>query len=318
LSTPSFDTHANSLIARYSALNAPRENGVIFRYRLEGAHSAWTETAQRELQFARLAPGAYRLEVEAQDGFGVWSGRRAEFPFRVLTPWFLTWWFIGLCALIPLAAVAGMLRLRMLGAQRKERELVRIVEEKTADLQLANAELSRLSFTDSLTGLANRRVFDQQLEKECARLTRSGEELSLIMLDIDHFKALNDSQGHQRGDEFLVLLGAELNRLARRRIDVAARFGGEEFGVILPRTSAADAAILAESVRLAIEGLQLPHPASPVAPFLTISAGVATASLEGWSTPERLLAAADQALYKAKRNGRNRVRVQQVDATPSE
>jgi len=165
-----------------------------------------------------------------------------------------------------------------------------------------------------LTGLANRRIFDQTLVKECARLTRTGEQLSLVILDVDHFKALNDSQGHQRGDEYLVLLGAELTRLTRRRIDVAARIGGEEFAMILPETTAADAANLAESVRLAIAGLELSHPASMTAPFLTVSAGVATATLGGWTTPEKLVSAADQALYGAKQTGRNRVIVAQWDA----
>jgi diguanylate cyclase (GGDEF)-like protein len=305
--TPSFGSYANSLIARYSALNATRENGVVFHYRLVGANSSWTETSQRELQFANLAPGSYRLEIEAQERDGAWSGRRAEFPFNILPPWYRSWWFIILCILIPLLIAAGVLRWRMLSTQRRERELVQLVTEKTTDLQQANEKLQKLSFTDSLTGLANRRVFDQLLEKECARLTRSGEELSLIMLDVDHFKALNDSQGHQRGDECLGLLGAEMIRLARRRIDVAARIGGEEFAMILPGTSAADAASIGESVRLAIEELRLPHPSSLVVPFLTISVGVATASLEGWSTPEKLLAAADRALYRSKRNGRNRV-----------
>jgi diguanylate cyclase (GGDEF)-like protein len=307
LSNPSFAIRENSLVARYSVPNAPRENEVVFRYRLEGANSAWTETAQRELQFARLAPGQYRLEIEAQDSHRVWSGYRAEFPFRILTPWYRTWWFICLCTLIPLSAVLVALRLRMMSARRRERELVRLVEEKTADLQRANEELSRLSLTDPLTGLANRRAFDQTLEKECARLTRTGSQLSLVMLDLDHFKALNDSEGHQRGDEYLVLLGAELIRLARRRIDVAARFGGEEFALILPGTNSADAARLAELARMAIARIELPHPGSPVGSFLTASGGVATATVEGWNTPEKLIAATDRALYRAKRTGRNRV-----------
>ena len=307
LVNPSFGIHANTLIARFSALNASRVNEVDFRYRLEGAQTAWTVTAQRELQFANLAPGAYRLQIEAQDSDGVWSGHRAEYPFRILTPWYWTWWFISLCAMVPFTVTAGVLRMRMLGAQRRERELVQLVDEKTADLQRANEELSRLSFTDPLTGLANRRAFVQALEKECARMTRTHSELSLAMLDVDHFKALNDSKGHQRGDEYLALLGAELRRIARRRIDVAARYGGEEFAMILPETNADQAMQIAESARLAIADLKLPHPASPVASFLTISAGVATASLDGWSTPEKLIAAADQALYRAKRTGRNRV-----------
>jgi diguanylate cyclase (GGDEF)-like protein len=106
----------------------------------------------------------------------------------------------------------------------------------------------------------------------------NGSAVSLVILDVDHFKALNDSEGHQRGDEYLKLVGSELTRLAKRQIDLAARYGGEEFAVILPATDAAGATRVAESVRLAIAGLQLPHPASPVAPFLTVSVGVATAT----------------------------------------
>jgi diguanylate cyclase (GGDEF)-like protein len=97
-----------------------------------------------------------------------------------------------------------------------------------------------------------------------------------------------------------------LTRLVKRQIDLVARYGGEEFAVILPATSAADAERLGESTRLAIAGLKLPHPASEVAPFLTVSVGVATATVEGWKTPEELVAAADEALYSAKRSGRNR------------
>ena len=305
LSNPSFRAPSNSLIARYSVPNAPRENEIVFRYRLEGANSAWTETAQRELQFAKLAPGEYRLEVEAQDGFGVWSAYRAEFPFRILTPWYWSWWFISFCALIPFSVVMVTIRVRMVGARKRELELVRLVEEKTVDLQRANDELSRLSYTDSLTGLANRRIFDQTLEKECARMKRTGCALSLLMLDVDRFKALNDSEGHQRGDEYLTLLAAQLTANVRRKSDLVARYGGEEFAVILPESSKTAALEIAESMRLAIESLALQQPASKVLPYLTISAGVVTA--QGWTNPEELIAAADLALYAAKRSGRNRV-----------
>jgi diguanylate cyclase (GGDEF)-like protein len=313
---PSFDIHAGSFIARYSSPNAARENGVVFRYRLEGANSTWTETAQRELQFAALVAGAYRLEIEARDSDGVWSGHRAEFPFEILTPWYWTWWFLGTCGLIPVSVVLGVLRLRILGAQRREHELQRVVEEKTADLRRVNEDLLQLSSLDSLTGLANRRVFDQTLEMECARLKRTGSAVSLVMLDVDHFKALNDSEGHQRGDEYLTSVASELTRHAKRKIDLAARYGGEEFAVILPETGAAGAERVAESVQLAIAGLKLPHPASPIGPFLTVSVGVATATQEWHSSPEELVAAADRALYGAKRGGRNRVNVEQREAAP--
>jgi diguanylate cyclase (GGDEF)-like protein len=315
---PTFGSPSNSLIARYAAPNAPRENGVVFRYRLEGANSTWTETDQRELRFAALAPRAYRLEIEARESDGVWSGQRAEFPFEILRPWYWTWWFVGTCGLISGLVVFGAIRWRMLAAQRREQELQRMVEEKTVALRRVNEELLQLSSVDSLTGLANRRAFDQTLRLECARLKRTGSAFSLLMLDIDHFKALNDSDGHQRGDECLKLVGAELRRLVKRQSDLAARFGGEEFAVILPETGADGAAHLAELLRLAIASLELPHPASPVAPFLTVSVGVATAMREWPSSPEELVTAADQALYGAKKSGRNRVIVAQRKAVSTQ
>ena len=311
---PSFGAHNNSLIARYSALNAPRQNGVIFRYRLGEANSTWTETAQRELHFANLAPGDYRLEIDAREQDGEWNPHTARFPFSILTPWYLSWWFAALCVLVPLSVMAGVLRLRFLGAQRREARLVLLVEQKTADLQRANLELSRLSFTDPLTGLANRRVFDQTLSKECARVQRNDSAVSLLAIDADHFKMLNDSLGHQCGDDCLVSLGVEFTSLCKRQTDLAARCGGEEFGIILPDTGATDAEQFAQSLCLAIAALKLPHPASPVAPFVTVSIGVATATQERWFTPETLLAAADQALYAAKKAGRNRVYVAQPGA----
>ena len=316
LRNPSVGIHSNALTARYSALDAPRESSVVFRYRLMPVKSAWTETTQRELQFAELAPGAYRLEVDARDSDGAWSGRVGEFPFEILTPWYRTWWFLGACGLAPLLMAAAALRWRMLSARQRERDLVRIVEEKTVDLRRANEDLLRLSSLDPLTGLANRRVFDQTLEKECARLNRTGSAVSLVLLDVDHFKALNDSEGHQRGDEYLVRVAAALSRLAKRHVDVAARYGGEEFALILPETNSADAAPFAESVRLAIAGLELPHPASLVAPVLTVSVGVSTATLEWCHTPGQLVAAADHALYEAKKNGRNRVKVARRESVP--
>ena len=317
LANPSFAIHDNSLIARYSALNAPRQNGVIFHYRLGGENSPWTETPLRELHFANLAPGAYRLEVGARDEDSEWSTQSAHFQFRILTPWYQTWWFAAMCVLVPLSVVAGAVRLNFLGAQQRERTLTLLVEEKTADLLRANQELSRLSFTDPLTGLANRRVFDQTLAKECARVLRNTSAVSLLCIDVDHFKLLNDSQGHQSGDDCLVSLAAELTRLCRRQTDLVARCGGEEFAVILPDTGAGDAEQFAQAVRLAVAALQMPHPASPIASYLTVSVGVSTATQERWSTPESLLGAADLALYAAKKGGRNRVCIAQPESDAS-
>jgi diguanylate cyclase (GGDEF)-like protein len=199
--------------------------------------------------------------------------------------------------------------LRLIGAQKREQELVKLVAEKTADLSLANEELKKLSNTDPLTGLANRRIFDQTLERECSRVRRTNSQLSLLMIDVDNFKALNDSEGHQKGDEYLISVATELKRSCKRRTDTAARYGGEEFVIILADTDAAHAIGFAELIRLAVAALGLPHPASMTAPFLTVSVGVATASGKGCFTPEALIAEADHALYAAKTAGRNRVSV---------
>jgi diguanylate cyclase (GGDEF)-like protein len=211
-----------------------------------------------------------------------------------------------------------VLILRFLSAQRRESELRQEIAKKTAELQRANEKLTVLSSTDSLTGLANKRVYDQSLGWECARVLRMNSVASLLSIDIDHFKILNDTQGHLRGDECLVAVAAELTRLCRRKLDLAARCGGEEFAMILPLTKSADAERIAENVRQAIADLKIPHPTSPVAPYLTVSVGVATATPEWCCTREALLAAADRALYAAKNGGRNRVCVAQRETAGEE
>ena len=126
---------------------------------------------------------------------------------------------------------------------------------------------------------------------------------------MDHFKSLNDSAGHQKGDEYLMMLGQEFLRAARQQIDLVSRIGGEEFAFILPSTNAAEATQIAERLRLNVEALNLPHPASSVAASLTVSIGVATATQKQHCSSEELVGAADQALYRAKNLGRNRVQV---------
>ncbi len=191
--------------------------------------------------------------------------------------------------------------------QRRERELVSLVEERTAELRQANEDLVRLSSVDSLTGVPNRRTLDRALEREWARMLRTNNPLSLLIVDVDHFKVLNDSEGHQHGDECLILIASELRRLVRRETDLAARYGGEEFAMILTSTDAADAMRFAENARLAIMGLELPSVHSPVAPVVTVSIGVATAVHGSFANVAEFLAAADHALYAAKGRGRNRV-----------
>jgi diguanylate cyclase (GGDEF)-like protein/hemerythrin-like metal-binding protein len=161
---------------------------------------------------------------------------------------------------------------------------------------------------DQLTGLANRRRIDEVLSKEWPRAKRNASPLSLVMLDVDLFKTFNDRYGHQRGDDCLKSVARILQAGAQRGGDLAARYGGEEFLLILPDTDAAAARRLTETVRHAIEALDMRHEPSPFGK-VTISAGVAALSNGSYENTESLLRAADMALYRAKRNGRNQVQV---------
>lgn len=183
--------------------------------------------------------------------------------------------------------------------------VMRDVSERHA-LQL---RLEREATTDSLTGLSNRRAFDEALEREWARAVRADTELSLILLDVDHFKPFNDRYGHPAGDACLRRVAMAVQSVVQRPGDLAARYGGEELAVILPRTPAAGAAKVAEALRLAVQGLGVGH-ADSACGVLTISLGVATAAGPVGLTiamPAGLLIGADGALYRAKNNGRNRV-----------
>ncbi len=181
------------------------------------------------------------------------------------------------------------------------------VAERTRELEGANAELARLSLTDALTGLANRRRLDETLDVEFARLRRSGAPLSLIFLDIDHFKLFNDTYGHVAGDDCLRRIGALIESLVNRAPDLAARYGGEEFAIVLPETDMSGAAMLAEQIRAGIEHLTIPHCTSNVADRVTASLGVVTVTPSAGSQAAEVLRLADAQLYQAKAQGRNRV-----------
>jgi diguanylate cyclase (GGDEF)-like protein len=164
------------------------------------------------------------------------------------------------------------------------------------------------TFSDGLTGIANRRHFDVAMEKELRRAKRNGSALSLLMIDIDHFKAYNDHYGHQQGDDCLIQVAAALTALLQRPTDLLARYGGEEFAVILPETNGAGAASMAEAMRAGIRALGLPHlQAGDADKHITVSIGIASQNVELPVEAAALIGAADRALYGAKRQGRNRV-----------
>lgn len=187
--------------------------------------------------------------------------------------------------------------------------LTDIDERKKMELLLeeSNRQLTELSNRDSLTGIANRRCFDATLEHEYFRLQRSNSQLSVILLDIDHFKEYNDYYGHVMGDECLRQIGSVLASCISRSVDLAARYGGEEFACILPDTDIKSAVRIAEKIRQRIEDLKIEHKKSPVSPFVTASFGVVTVRYSSARSLEDIVSIADKLLYKAKVFGRNRI-----------
>ncbi len=299
---------ARNLEFHYVAPSFVAPTRVRYRYRLEGLDTEWVDAGtRRAAYYSRLPPSHYRFQVAAANDEGVWNETGASLSFDLSPRLYQTPWFYAVCGLTLAGVVWGGDRLRVRRVRTREEALERLVEERTRALAEANLRLERLSSVDGLTGVANRRRFDEVLDLEWRRATRSGAPISLVMLDLDYFKDFNDTNGHLAGDERLRQVAQALAGTLGRAGDFVARYGGEEFVVLLPGMAEADAGTLAERLRASVEAMGLTHNASPVARVVTMSAGVATKMAEERTSPAALLAAADAALYQAKREGRNRV-----------
>jgi diguanylate cyclase (GGDEF)-like protein len=188
--------------------------------------------------------------------------------------------------------------------------IVRDVTERQrmeAALQQANLELERLANLDGLTGIANRRRFDEHLHQEWMRSAREKSPLSLILCDVDCFKQYNDTYGHLEGDKCLQQIAKVFAEIVKRPADLAARYGGEEFVLLLPNTDISGGIALAEQARLAVKCLCIRHDTSLVGAYISLSLGVASTIAIAGSHPQDLISAADDALYKAKQEGRDRL-----------
>jgi diguanylate cyclase (GGDEF)-like protein len=199
---------------------------------------------------------------------------------------------------------------RLLGAKLRAMQRLltmrRKLEERSEELRQANTQLEELSTHDALTGLANRRALDAHLHHEIAACRREGQALSVALLDIDHFKRFNDRAGHLAGDECLRRVSQLLHDACLRPRDLAGRYGGEEFALILPLTPVSGAMTYARGLLRLLAQMQIPHPDSPVGAWLTLSGGITTCVPDDSTTAEGLLLRADDALYQAKAKGRNR------------
>lgn len=298
----------------YTGLSFLNPSQIRFRYRLEGHDAFWVDAGtRRAAYYGGLAPGQYTFRVAGSNDGINWSAQESTITLTVKPLWYQSWIFRMAAASLALGLLGAGFAWRVRLLEGRARELESLVTarteelaERTRELEVANTALGRLAVTDDLTGIANHRLFREFLDREWARCARTREPISLLMCDIDDFKAYNDALGHQGGDECLRLVAQTLDSVVKRAPDLAARYGGEEFVVVLPATGVEGAISVADTLRGALRERSLPHPRSRVGPIVTMSIGGATLIPSADSSAEDLIARADGALYAAKRAGRDR------------
>ncbi len=312
---------------RYTAPSLRAPERVTFRYMLEGYDRDWVEAgSNRFAHYTKLAAGDYTFHVVATNEDGVRSEGEARLAVIVDPRWFETWWARLLAVALIAAALWGAVRLRLAALRaRKNEELARAyedvrriaaeLEDTNRQLAVANVRLRALSYSDGLTGVANRRRFDEALEEACNTASH-GEPVSLVLIDLDHFKRLNDSQGHQDGDEALRAVASLLAANTDAHGGLAARFGGEEFAWLLPGVSLDAAKAEAEGFRKMVRDAAIRH-AGLEGGIVTASLGVSANVGTTPPTPQSLVAAADAALYRAKAGGRDRVEAEPAAGAPA-
>jgi diguanylate cyclase (GGDEF)-like protein len=269
---------------------------------------------RRDAYYTNISPGSYRFSVIACNNDGLWSETGASFNFTLMPFFYQRKLFYALMGLMVLLAGFGIHQRRIHRFRTRERELTALVEARTEDLaelnwKLAdvNKNLVHLATYDSLTGIANHRLFMNTLEIEWQRSERQSLPLSLIMADVDDFKAFNERYGHLAGDQCLKVLATSMAESLTRAGDLVARYGGEEFIVLLPATDVEDAALVAERLRRRIEEAETKPESSSACLYVTISLGVAGGIAKRGMLAETLIQASDQALYQAKNGGGNRI-----------
>lgn len=266
-----------------------------YQYRLDPIDEGWSAWSEQAfLDYTNLGANDYTFRVRTR-GAGGPTSDEATWTFSVLAPWYATRWAAALWTLLGMLALAGIVWLRTRTLRLRARRLQSLVDEQTVLLRDANQELERLSLADPLTGVANRRAFDRALSEAWKRAVRHDQSLAILMLDLDHFKVLNDSYGHTAGDECLRMVAQALeNAIRGNGDDLVARWGGEEFVILLGDTNHANAVAVADRIRASVEALGI-----------TASIGVAIRAHD--VDPTALIDRADRALYAAKHAGRNRV-----------
>jgi diguanylate cyclase (GGDEF)-like protein len=295
----------NSVEFRFAALHYANPQANQFAFKLEGFDKDWNYCGSvNTAKYTNLPGRSYVFRVKAANSLGAWNETGASIKLDVETPLWLSPWAYAfyLVVVILLGYLLASLR-DTLALKRKVEEL------STTKLALegANAKLKELSSADSLTGLANRRAMDSELATAWAFAIRAAMPISGLIIDIDHFKKFNDVFGHQAGDECIRKVTQAMRALLERDTDTMARYGGDEFFLFLPSTEAPGARVIAERILKTVIDLRIPSADPEPKNVVTVSIGYATLYPIPGDRSETLIAKADEALYRAKESGRNRV-----------
>lgn len=293
---------------KFTGVSLIKSEQVKFKYKLEGYNTDWIDAGtQRAIYYSNLPPGNYRLLIKAANSDGVWNEESASLEIQLEPFFYQTSGFYFLCIAVGLLALFTIWKISVHQLEARERKLARLVAARTEELRKANEELQHLANSDGLTSVGNRRLFETFLSNEWKRAIRFKTEISLILLDVDHFKLFNDAYGHQAGDDCLKKVAEALKQTINRPTDLVARFGGEEFAVILGETDAEGALNIAEQIKENVKNLNILHQSSKTCSQITISIGVATTFADLDDSEIGLITMADKALYRAKAEGRNRI-----------
>jgi len=297
------------------------EQKVVYQTKLEGYDRDWSPPGgDRTARYTNLEPKTYRFLVRAAGAGGVWSEPPAQVEIVIAPPVWQSLWFRSLSVLAGILLLALIIRLRVASVTREKelleetvRDRTRSLEEKMALIAELKEKYEKLSTTDPLTGLANRRFFLEQFEKEISRAKRHGETIGLVLIDLDYFKTVNDRFGHQAGDAVLVAFARILDEWTRKT-DLVARYGGEEFMVAFLHTDREGSLSRAEELRRHVEEVVFSADSHQVR--ITLSGGFTWQDFSGAEKDvsfDDLARSADRALYRAKESGRNRIEISDAD-----
>lgn len=303
--------HERNVEVEFASLDYSDPARLRYTYKLQGFDEDWisTDAERRVASYTNLPPGQYTLMLRGTNRAGTWSSPRL-IPIHVEAAWWQTTWWRVAMATMALGAVFALTQARTAYLRHRRQMLEDLVARQTRDLTAANHRLEELASRDSLTNIYNRRYFVELTDRDLERARRDASPVSLAIIDLDHFKQVNDNYGHLIGDEVLRLVVEKIAQ-GLRTTDLFARIGGEEFAVLMPGTPAPAAQMVAERLRQMVA--EQAYATSGALVPVTISVGLATTTPPIQSL-DLLMDRADKALYAAKRRGRNRVEV--ADAGP--